>query len=252
MFLVLKKRSVIVMAIVLSVVICAGALAGSGVIDVAQKSKRLVPIYEVETTENYVALTFDAAWGSDKTQKIMDELEKNGYQGTFFLTGFWVDANPELVKEIHNRGHLIGNHSENHAHLSDLNAEKIDAEIDTTATKIEALIGYKPGYFRAPFGEYDNRLIESTENRGVQCIQWSIDSLDWKGISGGEIAERVVNNVEPGDIVLFHNNSDHILDALPLILLAIKNKGLKAVRMDQLVYKDNYAINAQGKQIKNK
>ena len=95
-------------------------------------------------------------------------------------------------------------------------------------------------------------MIEATENRGVQCIQWSIDSLDWKGISGGEIAERVVNNVEPGDIVLFHNNSDHILDALPLILLAIKNKGLKAVRMDQLVYKDNYAINAQGKQIKNK
>ena len=85
----------------------------------------------------------------------------------------------------------------------------------------------------------------------MQCIQWSADSLDWKGISAAEIAENVVNKLDKGAIVLCHNNSEHITDALPLILLAIKNKGMSAVRLDELVYKDGYTIDASGKQIKN-
>ena len=76
-------------------------------------AKRLVPVYSVETTENKVALTFDCAWGADKTRSIMDAIENAGYKCTFFVTGFWVDANGELVKEIVSRGHQIGNHSDN-------------------------------------------------------------------------------------------------------------------------------------------
>ena len=251
MFLVMRKRTALAVIATVLVLIAAVALVSAGAASEAVAARRLVPVYSVATEENKVALTFDASWGAEKTTAIMDILEEYGFKGTFFLTGIWIDEYPELVKEINERGHLIGNHSDNHKHLSELDAAGIDSEIDVTASKIEALTGYKPTYFRAPFGEYDNKLINALDARGVQCIQWSADSLDWKGISAAEITENVVSKLDKGTIVLCHNNSEHITEALPLILLAIKNKGMSAVRLDELVYKEGYTIDASGKQIKN-
>lgn len=85
----------------------------------------------------------------------------------------------------------------------------------------------------------------------MQCIQWSVDSLDWKGLSGSQITERVIANIEPGSIVLMHNAGDHIVEALPLILLSVQNKGMTAVRLDELVYSENYTVDSRGIQIKN-
>ena len=196
-----------------------------------------------------LTLTFDAAWGADQTVKIMEAVEKYGFKCTFFLTGFWIDENPELVKEIASRGHLIGNHSESHKHLNEV--ADLNAEIDAVNAEINTLTGASPKYFRAPFGEYDNNMMSTLESKGMQGVQWSIDSLDWKGLSAAEIAERVVNDLEPGDIVLMHNASDHIVEALPLILLSIHNKGLTAVRLDEMLYSENYTVNSQGIQIQN-
>ncbi len=249
MFLVCKKKTLIICTVVLLVACIVSVLTLANVETVF--AVREVPIYSVETLESKIALTFDAAWGADKTRSIMDVLERNGYKGTFFLTGFWIDANEDLVKEIHSRGHQIANHSENHKHLKELSEEQLNKEIDLVSEKIERLIGEKATCYRAPFGEYDNRLLNVLKAKGMQCIQWSIDSLDWKGISGAEIAKRVQDKLNNGDIVLFHNNSDHILDALPLIMLALKNKNLTSVRVDELIYKENYTVNNQGKQIKN-
>lgn len=251
MFLVVRKRTAFALIALVLVLIAAVALVSAGITSEAVGVKRLVPVYSVATEDNKVALTFDASWGADKTEKIMDILEEYGFKATFFLTGIWVDEYPELVKEINDRGHLIGNHSANHKHLNELNAETLQSEIDVTAEKIKAITGYAPTYFRAPFGEYDNKMINALTTRGVQCIQWSVDSLDWKGITAAEITENVVSKLDKGAIVLCHNNSDHITEALPLILLAIKNKGMSAVRLDELVYKEGYTIDSTGKQIKN-
>lgn len=250
MFLVVKKKWLIALVCALLVVMIVAITTGVSVTS-AVATKRLIPVYSVERIDNKVALTFDCAWGADKTKLIMDEIEKNGYKCTFFVTGFWVDANKDLVKEINERGHQVANHSENHLHLGKANTQTIATEIDTTSNKIKEIVGTSPLYFRAPFGEYDNGLINALNERQTQCIQWSIDSLDWKGLTGKEIADRVSSKIKSGDIVLFHNNSEHILDALPLIMLTLKNKGLSAVRVDELVYKDNFVINGEGKQIKN-
>ena len=250
MFLVLKEKWLIALVCALLVVMIVAITTGVSVTS-AVATKRLIPVYSVERSDNKVALTFDCAWGADKTKLIMDEIEKNGYKCTFFVTGFWVDANKDLVKEINERGHQVANHSENHLHLGEANTQTIATEIDTTSNKLKEIVGTSPLYFRAPFGEYDNGLINALNERQTQCIQWSIDSLDWKGLTGKEIADRVSSKIKSGDIVLFHNNSEHILDALPLIMLTLKNKGLSAVRVDELVYKDNFVINGEGKQIKN-
>ena len=81
-------------------------------------------------------------------------------------------------------------------------------------------------------------------------VQWTIDTLDWKGLSGAQIAERVLPKAKGGDIVLFHNNSDHVLDALPIVLEGLLNKGFKIVTLSELVMTENYKIDVNGVQHK--
>jgi peptidoglycan/xylan/chitin deacetylase (PgdA/CDA1 family) len=197
-----------------------------------------------------VALTFDASWGAEKTAKIMDIFDENGFKATFFLTGIWVNDHPDLVKTIHERGFLIGNHSAKHLHMNKLNERQIEKEIQDVQAKIKELVGYAPKFFRAPYGEYNNRLVNYCENNNIQIIQWDVDSLDWKGLSSGEIAGRISAKAQKGSIILFHNDAEHILEALPIILIGLKNQGLTPVRLDELVYNDSYRIDQSGKQIK--
>ena len=113
------------------------------------------------------------------------------------------------------------------------------------------ITGVTPRVFRAPFGEYDDRLLSAVESAGMLPIQWDVDSLDWKGISAEEITERVVGKVTNGSIILCHNNSDHILEALPVILDELTAKGYRFVTIGELTYSENYTIDAQGVQHKN-
>jgi len=245
MILVVKKTAVIVAVILVVALVCGAVFAVQGVKSAAAV-KKLLPIYGVDTEENKVAISFDAAWGSDKTLAILDILDKFGVKATFFLVGFWVDEYPDLVKEIHARGHLIGNHSTNHPHFNKLGKEEMQLEVTATAEKITALTGEEVKFFRAPFGEYNDTLLSYLAETNVKCIQWTVDTLDWKGISGKEISDRVLKSAKSGSIILCHNNSDHILDALPVILLGLQNKNLSFVRMDELVINDEYFIDNNG------
>jgi polysaccharide deacetylase family sporulation protein PdaB len=248
MFVVIKKYKFII-AIVIIATIVIGAVVAVQVTSANQafaNATKLLPIYSVDTEENKVALSFDAAWGADKTMQILDLLDTYNMKATFFLVGFWVDEYPELVKEIYDRGHLIGNHSTNHGHFNQLSKEEMTLEIDNTSKKIEEITGETVSYFRAPFGEYNDTLITLLEEKEIKCIQWSVDSLDWKGISGKEITSNILTKVKMGSIILCHNNSDYILDALPLVLLGLQNKNLTSVRMDELVLQNDYFIDNNG------
>ncbi|HCJ01450.1 MAG TPA: deacetylase, partial [Clostridiales bacterium] len=116
---------------------------------------------------------------------------------------------------------------------------------------VRTLTGVTPKVFRAPFGEYDDKLLSCVESAGMIPVQWDVDSLDWKGISGAEIVKRVVGKVKNGSIILCHNNSDHILEALPTILDELTAKGYRFVTMSELIYHEEYTIDAQGVQHKN-
>lgn len=252
MFLVIKKSKIIIVAVLIAMIVVSVVLTFEGVhVASANAEKKLVPIYAVDTADKYVALSFDAAWGGDKTAKILDLLDTYEVKATFFLVGFWIDKYPDLVKEIASRGHLIANHSTNHPHFNKLSAEEMRLEIGNTNNKLLELTGSGAKYFRAPFGEYNNTMIGILKDLEMQCIQWDVDSLDWKGISAKEIAERILTRVKCGSIILCHNNSDYIVEALPLVLLGLKSKGLTSVRMDELVYNSNYYIDNNGIQHSN-
>ncbi|MCM1289965.1 MAG: polysaccharide deacetylase family protein [Corallococcus sp.] len=216
----------------------------------AVAAERRVPIYCVERDDNYVAISFDAAWGADKTQKIMETCEAYGVKATFFLVGFWMDKFPDMVKEIDARGFEIGTHSATHPKMSTLSAEQCASELKSSCQKIFDLTGKEVKLFRPPFGDYNNTLLSVCDGMGLYPIQWSVDSLDWKGLSAGQIAERV-QKAKSGDIILCHNNSDHIVEALPLIFEWAKLKGIKFCPIGELIYKDNYTIKNDGTQVKN-
>ena len=214
-------------------------------------AKRLVPIYSVQTNEKKVALTFDAAWGSDKTEKIVTTLKEAGVKGTFFLVGFWIEQNPEKVKFINDAGFDIGTHSNTHPKMSSLSESQMNIELKTSMDLISNITKKKVKFFRPPFGDYNDKVVTVAGNLGLKTIQWDVDSLDWKGLSASEILLRVKSGVKSGSIILFHNNSDHILEALPLIINFLKSENYKMVKISELVYEDNYHIDNNGLQKQN-
>ena len=180
--------------------------------------------------------------------KLLYILDKYNVKATFFLVGFWVEKYPDITKEIAERGFEIGTHSMTHPQMSKLSTEQVMNELSQSQQKIAQLTSQKVTLFRPPFGDYNNTLIICAEQLGLYTIQWSVDSLDWKGLDAKAIAERV-QGMKSGDIILCHNNSDHIVEALPLIFTIAQNKGLEFVPIGQLIYKDNFTIDHAGKQI---
>ncbi|MBQ5883499.1 MAG: polysaccharide deacetylase family protein, partial [Clostridia bacterium] len=175
---------------------------------------RKLPIYCVETDENKISITFDAAWSAEDTDEIIKILNEYDAKATIFVVGNWVDANPDAVKKFHEAGHEITNHSDTHKLFSKVSREEVIKEIDDCNKKIEAITGEKVKLLRAPSGDYDNKSIEIAENMNMKMIQWSVDSLDYKKLSVDEIYSRVISKTENGSILLFHNGVENTPKAL--------------------------------------
>ena len=211
---------------------------------------RKIPVYNVDTQEKRVAISFDAAWGADKTRDIMKILKEYNANATFFLVGFWAEKYPNIVKEIHENGYEIGTHSNTHPDMTKLSKEQVKLELEQSMQKIKSAVDVDIKLFRPPFGAYNNQLLDVAEELNLQTIQWNVDSLDWKGISGSEIANRILSRVSSGSIILCHNNSDHILDALPIVLDRLKLQGYTVGCVGDLVYTENFTIDRAGVQHK--
>ncbi|MEG2002242.1 MAG: polysaccharide deacetylase family protein [Clostridia bacterium] len=211
--------------------------------------KRLIPIYSVDRNDKKIAITFDAAWGADKTRDIIAVLNDNNVKATFFLVGFWAEKYPLEVNLLVESGMEIATHSQTHPHLNGMSREKIHEEIVGSASLIEKISNTQIRLFRAPFGEYNNTSVSICAENNIYPIQWSVDSLDWKGISAKEINERIERQVKCGSIILCHNNSDHIVEAIRTLLPKLIEKGYELVTVSDLIFKENYFIDGTGKQI---
>ena len=216
----------------------------------ASAAKKKLPVYCVQRDDNCVSLTFDAAWGNEDTQTLIDILDQYGVKATFFVVGDWVDKYPESVKALHDAGHEVMTHSNKHEHFSQLSGEQIMESINLSCDKIEAVTGVRPTLFRCPYGEYDDHVIETMQNMGFYTIQWDVDSLDWKDLSAGEIYKRVTGNVQSGSIVLFHNAAKHTPEALPDILEYLLQNGYKVVPVSELLLQEEYEMDHTGKMCK--
>jgi peptidoglycan/xylan/chitin deacetylase (PgdA/CDA1 family) len=132
--------------------------------------------------------------------------------------------------------------------MSTLSETKMKEELEISMNMITSITGKPVKFFRAPFGDYNDNLLNVAGSLGLKTIQWDVDSLDWKGLSAGEILSRVKASVKNGSIILFHNNSDHILEAIPLVISYLKAEGYSMVKISELAYENNYIVDNNGLQ----
>ena len=244
----LALRRISVAALLLLLAAYAGMNTDMGVM--AAVTTRELPVYNVDTQEKVVAISFDAAWGRANTEGILDILDRYGVKTTFFLVGFWAEEHPDLVAELVARGHEIGNHSATHPHMASQTAAQIREELRKTSDLVESITGKPTTLFRPPYGEYNDTVVRVSREEGYECVQWNVDSLDWKNISAQDMISRCTKNLSPGDIVLFHNDSKYILDALPAILEYYQQAGYNIIPVSSILLEGETWIDHAGTQHK--
>ncbi len=238
-----------------------GALALSVLIILNQANSRTVfmeesvdklPIYSVNTEEKICAVSFDAAWGAEDTDLLIEILAEHNVKATFFVVGEWVDKYPDEVKKLSEAGHDIMNHSDTHPYMTKIDNITFINEIDNCSKKIEKITNKKVTLFRAPYGDYNSAVIKRLNSMNYYTIQWDVDSLDWKDYGVDSIIKTVTEhkNLQNGSIILMHNGAKYTAEALPKVIDVLKEKGYEIVPISELIYKENYHLDVTGRQIK--
>lgn len=215
-------------------------------------SSSTLPIYNVQRNDKVCALSFDAAWGAEDTDLLIEIFDKYNIKVTFFVVGDWVDKFPDEVKKLSDAGHDVMNHSDTHQYMTKIDNERLVTEVENCTKKIEKITKRKVNLFRAPYGDYNTNVIKKLNSLGYYTIQWDVDSLDWKDLSPDEIYTRVTEKTKNGSIVLFHNAAKHTPEALPKIIEKLKKDGFEFKKISDMIYKNDYYIDNTGMQIKNK
>ena len=187
MFLVFNKDKImsyiVTLFTILVLFLTASTFSTEKVVETSTNISRLLPIYSVSTNEPKVAITINCAWNADDIDTILETLKNQEVKVTFFMVGDWVEKNEEAVKKIHEAGHEIGNHSYNHPHVNNLGLDKNKEQIQKCSDLIKNITGKGTNLYRGPYGEYNNTVIEAAKELQHQTIQWSIDTLDYKGLT---------------------------------------------------------------------
>ncbi len=247
--LILTKRKLITIGFCLLIGVLTASIITSTTYKAVQtaSTQREIPIYKVDTNENKVAISFDAAWGNEQTDTLLDILDSYNVKSTFFLVGDWVDKYPESVKKIAEHGHDVGNHSNSHPHMTQMSNDAMIEEITACNQKIENTIGKSPTLFRAPYGDYNNDVVNSVKGLDMYCVQWDVDSLDWKDPTPDEIKNRILSKIGNGSIVLMHNGATNTPEALPMVIEGILDAGYEIVPISEILLDGDYYTDVEGK-----
>ncbi|CQR47372.1 Peptidoglycan-N-acetylmuramic acid deacetylase PdaC [Paraliobacillus sp. PM-2] len=179
-----------------------------------------------------VALTFDDGPHPENTLKILELLDEYGATATFFMLGNRVDFYQDIVKEVSERGHEIGNHTWNHKQLTKLGEENIKEEINRVNQAIQDITGEKPTVFRPPYGA-SNALVD--ELLHVPSVLWNIDTLDWKSHDPNKVLEVVKTNLKPNAIILMHDIHETTVEAVALVLDYLESEGYTSVGVSDVL-----------------
>ena len=217
---------------------------------VASAKQRQTPVYSVAREDKAIALSFDVAWGDETTDAVLSVLKDADIRATFFFVGSFVKQYPESVSRIVNAGHEIADHSMTHADPKKLTYEENLREIDDCAEVLQAVTGVRPRLFRAPSGAYTDDLLAAAESLGMTTVQWSADSLDWKYTDRDRVLRRLLPDVAPGGILLFHLGKAVTVEVLPEIIDTLKKEGYTFVPVGELLLKGDTYVDGNGVQRK--
>lgn len=249
--LIIKKSQIILIINCVLLVFAVGLIAADKIYTECFSFSSDYPVYSVETSEKKICITFDAAWESDDTDRLIEILKKHNASATIFAVAQWAAENESAVVKFKNAGHEIENHSYNHRLYTDLSDVQICDDLAQSSETIAAVAGENPQFVRVPSGEYNKRVIKTIYSLGLYPVQWDVDSLDYTGIPTEEIVNNVLKKVKKGSIILFHNGVKNTPEALDIILSELGSQGYEFVKVKDLVYKDDFSFNSEGRQFYN-
>lgn len=184
MFFVLNKQKIYTYLVSIVTVVLLFCVAGGfnntnagNTLETASTTQKLLPIYQVQTEEKKVAFTMNCAWNADDIDSILKTLKENNTKITFFMVGDWIEKFPEAVKKIQEEGHEIASHSNTHPHVNNLSYEKNIEEMEKSNDRIEKVTGKRTKIYRAPYGEYNDTVIQAAQDKEYYTIQWDLDIL---------------------------------------------------------------------------
>ncbi|MBN1405138.1 MAG: polysaccharide deacetylase family protein [Candidatus Omnitrophica bacterium] len=192
--------------------------------------------YKGRPRRNLVALTFDDGPHPQNTQLVLKILKDAGIKATFFLTGAESAKYPQLVKDIFDSGNEIGSHNFSHSHIRKMKYKDISCEIQQANKTMKDITGVSPKLFRPPYGELSIGLLLLMLFKKMTLLLWSVDSNDTYEKTSQGIRNRL-NALKAGDIIVLHEDYQHTVDALPLIIKDIKQKGLRFGLVSELMEK---------------
>ena len=178
-----------------------------------------------------VALTFDDGPDDHWTPRVLDALRDAGVKATFFCVGQRVQANPEVFRRILREGHIVGNHSWNHANLARIPLNEATDQIVRTNDEMHRVADVRPHLLRPPYGALSEPLIREATRLGMIIILWNVDSLDWTQIPAEQVAVNMLAHTGPGAIILQHSaggegqSLQNTVDALPRVISTLRNRG---------------------------
>ncbi|WP_026450848.1 polysaccharide deacetylase family protein [Aequorivita capsosiphonis] len=198
--------------------------------------------HNYKVSKNYVSITFDDGPNPDYTPKVLALLKKHGAKATFFLIGKNADMYSELVQQIINEGHSIGNHSFSHAkNFGFFSSKKVVADLNHANALLKEITGKELKLFRPPFGVTNPNIKKALRKTGHKSIGWSKRSLDTTNLSEEKIFKRITTNLKKGDVILLHDSSAKTLAVLEQLLLFLQSHELQSVPVDQLLEIEAYA-----------
>lgn len=243
-----------IISVFLSILFCSSLLCKARNMETATEALsevKLLPIYCVDTKgEKRIALTFNAAWGAEDIDQIVDTLKKYEVKVTFFVVGDWIRKYPDEARKLVEAGHEVANHSDKHPHVNNMSKEQVKKDIMVAHEAIKNVTGKDINLYRPPFGEYNNTVIEAAKECNYHVIQWDVDSLDWKEYGLRPLIDKVVNHkkLRPGSIILMHNGTKYTAAALDAIIKGLLDKGYKLVPVSELMIKGEYELDFEGRQ----
>ena len=182
-----------------------------------------------------VCLTFDDGPNPTYTPRILQILKEKKVRATFFLIGQHAQQHPDLVKKIYESGHELGDHTFSHVELPKVPSDKIKQELETTRSIVESAAGAKIFLFRPPWGIFDGRSLAEIAMRKFDAVLWSVDSRDWSRPGIAQIKANVLEKVGNGSIILFHDDHDQIVQALPEIILKLQEQGYQFITISEMM-----------------
>lgn len=181
-----------------------------------------------------IALTFDDGPGEEGTEEILQALDEYDAKATFFMLSQSAEKYPDLAKKVAEKGHEIANHSITHPDLKKVDKNQAKEEIETSKESLTEITGKEPTLFRPPYGSYTEIVTNLTAESNQSIVLWSLDTRDWESLNAKQMYENVVDDAQPGSIILMHDIHHATAKAVPHILKELTDEGYEFVTVSEI------------------